>query len=429
MQMFCRIKPAFGLMLVLLTACSTQSSKSPDTVRPENDGNLQETEHQSTTKVSPLPDIDHRVDLKTLWRAQVGKGSGSDYLRLTPKVVGSSLFVVSYEGLVERRAIESGDTLWSQHLEDVEITGAPGFADGAVLIGTGTGELIKLKAADGALLWRVSVSSEVLSEPISNGKVIVVQTVDGKVTGHRFDTGERLWVYDSNLPVLSLRGTASPLIIGRMVILGFANGKLVSLNLETGSAVWEQRLGIPTGRSELERLVDIDGKLYRSGNTLLALGYNSRLAALDYRSGRILWDLEASGYSGPLNGMGRFYLTMGEGLISAYDDASLAKQWSQSSLTGRKLSASALFGDYLVVGDYQGYLHLIDGSTGELVGRERLKRDSRQQSQALVYDYRFPSRQYRRDDGIIADVVATDEHLVAFNKEGRIAVFSLSEAK
>lgn len=423
MHRFCQLKIAVGLILVLLAACSTQSTKAP-----ENDADLQETERQSTTKVSPLPDIDHKVNLKTLWRDQVGKGSGSDYLRLTPKVVGSSLFAVSYEGLVERRVLESGDTLWSQQL-DVEITGAPGFADGAVLIGTGTGELVKLKAADGALLWRIPVSSEVLSEPISNGKMIVVQTVDGKVTGHLFDTGERLWVYDSNLPVLSLRGTASPLIIGRSAILGFANGKLVSLNLETGSVIWEQRLGIPTGRSELERLVDIDGKLYRSGNALLALGYNSRLAALDYRSGRILWDLEASGYSGPVNGLGRFYITMGKGLISAYDDTSLARQWSQSGLAGRKLSASALLGDYLAVGDYEGYIHLIAASTGELVGRERLKRDSRQQAQALLYDYRFPSRQYRRDDGIIADVIATDEHLVAFNKEGRIAVFSLSEAK
>jgi outer membrane protein assembly factor BamB len=419
----CRLRLGLALGLALgLTACASQPAKAPLVDGPEK-----ASDEPIVAEPKNLPEIHNQIRLKALWRDQVGKGSGSDYLRLTPKVVGSALFAVSYDGVVERRDLETGKVVWSQQ-QPVEITGAPGFSNGYLLVGSGSGELLKLKATTGERVWQVRVASEVLSEPVSNGNVIVVQTVDGKVSGHRFDTGERMWVYDSNLPVLSLRGTSTPLIADGSVMMGFANGKLISLNIETGAVLWEQRLGIPAGRSELERLVDIDGQMFRRGPYLLALGYNGRFAAMEVRSGRVLWDIQASGYSGPVSGQGQFFITSDNGSVMAYSDRNLAKTWTQNDLQGRQLSASSLLGNYLVVGDFEGYVHLLDTTTGELLGRERLKRDLRQQAQALTFDYRFPSTQYRRNDAITADMLVAENRLISFNKEGRIAVFVLSEA-
>lgn len=400
--------------IALITACSSQPEK--ETLDKQ----------KANPEPSELVDIDSSVNLDTLWRDRVGKGSGSDYLRLTPKAVGSYLFVASYDGLLQRRDLSTGDKAWEQDL-DVEITGAPGFSDGHLLIGTGTGELVKVKATDGSVAWKVRVSSEVLSEPVSDGDTIIVQTVDGKVSGHRFEDGARIWIYDSNLPVLSIRGTSKPLMRGPSVLLAFANGKIVSLSTKTGATQWEQRIGIPAGRSELERLVDIDGQLLERGPYVFALGYNGRFAALDPRNGRVLWDVEASGYAGPTAGLGNFYIVNDKSEVMAYDERTVAKVWSQKSLAGRYLSAPALIGSYMAVGDYDGYIHLLSQSDGSLVGRARVKRDFREGMQANTFDYRYPSVQYRRDDAITADIISAENHVIAFNKEGEIAVFRLSE--
>ena len=327
----------------------------------------------STKELPPaeLPKFEAEVELRTQWSRSVGNGQGEMFNMLAPAIEGEVIYAAAANGDVMALNRENGKVIWSTDV-DTEISGAIGVYYDQVYVGTPKGQLIALNASNGEELWRASVTSEVLSAPASNGDVVVVQTQDDRLIAFDAQSGSQRWIVENTPAVLTLRGTGSPLVTSRLVLAGLSSGKVVAVDASRGLPVWEQRVALAQGRSELERIVDIDGGLLMSGGTVYAVSYQGRVAAMDLESGRILWQRDASSSVGVAQGFGNVYVSEASGTVEAIDERSATALWSNDSLARRQLSAPQVFSSYVAVGDFEGYLHLLSQVDGRFVGRTRV---------------------------------------------------------
>ena len=325
---------------------------------------------------APLPDFTPQTQIQELWSAGVGGVSGKLPVRLMPHLDGNTIYAADMRGRVTALAADSGRRLWETNL-NLTVTGATGVGEGLVVVGGQKGQVIALNREDGKQAWSATVSSSVMSPPVAHAGVVVVQTVDGKLTGLSVADGKRLWVYERSEPALSLIGTAAPIVVDDFVLSGFASGKIVALNIKDGRALWEFTVSQPRGRNEVERMVDVDAPLLIVRDTLYAASYQGKIVAVDMRaSGRLLWTRDASTFSGMDAGRGNIYLSDEKGHVLALDQTTGASVWKQDKLRGRSLSAPAYINGYVVVGDYQGYLHWLSAEDGRFVARHRVGSDA-----------------------------------------------------
>jgi len=318
-----------------------------------------------------LEKITEQVKLKSRWSRGVGDGQGEGLLKINPILVGDSLYAASAEGRVMSVDPESGRVRWKQDL-DLALSGGVGHHGNSVFVGASEGLVMRLDAASGSEIWRAPVSGEVLSAPQGDGRYVVAQTYDGKLMGFDYETGEVRWTYTSDVPVLTLRGTGTPMILGDNAIAGFADGKVVAINLRSGNVAWEVRFAIPQGRSEIERIVDIDGSMAVQSNELYVASYQGRLAAIDTRSGRRLWQRNVSSVSGVGVGFGNVYVADDDGTVSAFLRNGQGVRWQNIDLGFRDLSRPTPVSSYVAVVDFEGYLHLLSQVDGEIVGRTKV---------------------------------------------------------
>lgn len=344
---------ALAAAVLFLPACSLFGDKEP------------------LLEPAELTDINPQVALEELWSTRIGSGNGEKYTQLAPVASGDNLFAADVRGRVVAVNRHNGDDLWEVDVE-ANLTGGVGAGYGLVLVGSEEGEVIALSAADGSQRWRSTVSSEVLAAPQVNGQVVLVQSTDDNLHALDPETGERRWTYDNTVPVLTLRGTSRPLLGDNLVVAGFANGKLVGLNAANGQLVWEYRVGIPTGDSELERIVDIDGELAAAGDTVYAASYQGRVSAVDAQTGVSRWDRDTSSHRGVGVDEEQVYLVDADGQLHALNRYSSQPVWQQDGLKHRGLTTPVVIGSSVVVGDFEGYLHLLAVGSGDFVGRVQL---------------------------------------------------------
>jgi len=321
-----------------------------------------------------LTKFTEEVVLQKQWSRSIGDGQGETYNMLVPAIENDRIYASDVTGVVMSLNRMNGDVVWKKDLEK-PISGAVGVGYGMVLLGTLKGEVIALDSSTGEQKWTARVTSEVLAPPATNGDIVVVQTQDDRVIGLDAATGDRRWIYDSTPAVLTLRGTGAPVVTNALAVAGLSSGKVVALDTRNGVPVWEQRVAIPQGRSELERVVDIDGGLLLSGGTLYVATYQGRVAGLDLESGRVLWQRDASSYTGVAQGFGNVYVSEASGTVEGIDERSSSALWSNDQLARRQLSAPEVFSSYVAVGDLEGYLHLLSQVDGRFVGRERIDSD------------------------------------------------------
>lgn len=345
-----------GGLLVALGGCSSVSEMiSPAEVDPP----------------AELVDLTPSVVAKTRWERDTGVGSKDQHLNLAPVYRDGRIYVADAEGEVSVLDAENGRTLWSVNL-DVPASGGPGLGEGLVLIGTRDAEVVALSATDGSERWRVRVSSEVLAAPVASRGRVIVRTIDGKVAGLDVDNGERKWLYEREIPVLTLRGTSAPVVSGDMVLCGMSGGKLIALDVQSGDLVWEATISVPSGRSELERLSDIDGDPLLADGIVYVATYQGEVAALGERSGSLLWRRKFSSYSGMAANRYNVFASDSDGLVWALDADNGNARWKQEGLKNRRLSSVAVIGDVLAVGDFEGYVHFLSTEDGSLIGRTRV---------------------------------------------------------
>ncbi len=322
-------------------------------------------------KPQALEKITAEVQLKKEWSTSIGAGQGKLWNTLTPAVDGDRLYVTDITGRVSALDRFTGKAVWTRKLK-LNVSGGVGVGADMVLLGTLNGDVIALDANTGADLWRSKVTSEVLAAPATNGDVVVVQTQDDRLIALEASSGAQRWIYESTPAVLTLRGTGAPLVTDYVAYAGLSTGKVIAVDTQRGLPIWEQRVAVASGRTELERMVDIDGGLLLSGNTLYVTTYQGRVAGLDAQSGQIFWQRDASSYVGAAEGFGNAYISLADGVIESIDERSSTAMWSNKSLLRRQLSAPAVFSSYIAVGDLEGYLHVLSQVDGRFVARTRL---------------------------------------------------------
>jgi len=317
-----------------------------------------------------LVDIETQLDVRRLWSVGIGDGQGDGLYRLQPAIAGDLIYAAAANG--EVRAVErsSGRTRWKQKLE-VRLSGGVGLFENSLYLGGADGEVLLLDAATGELRWQGSVSGEVLAPPQGDGEVVVVQTYDGKLYGLDHGSGERRWRYDSNVPVLTIRGTSTPILRDGVAFAGFASGRVLAFDTDDGATLWEARIAIPQGRSEIERIVDVDGTMALAGAELYVASYQGRITALDVRTGRKIWQRNVSSFFGVSQGFGNVYVAEETGTITAYLRNGQGIRWEQPALAWRGLSRPVPVSSYLAVVDFEGYLHFLSQVDGEFLARER----------------------------------------------------------
>ena len=322
-----------------------------------------------------LLDVVSETAINRNWRVNVGNGQGDNYKKLTPVVDGGFVFAASDDGEIMAVNTINGDLMWQTEVEN-SITGGVGAGDGIVMIGTEAAELIVFNQSNGEEVWRASVSSEILSQPKTNGDIVVAQTVDGKLIALNREDGMQRWTYETTLPALTLRGTSSPILTSEgTVVAGFSNGILVSVAAQDGVYVWEERVAVPDGQYDIERVIDVDGELLVDGSRILAASYQGNLMAFDIASGQIVWGMEASSYHGMDQGFGNIYYSDDKSHLIALRNNSSDVVWQNEELQYRDLTAPKTISNYVAIADYEGYLHLVSQIDGRIVGRTRIDND------------------------------------------------------
>jgi outer membrane protein assembly factor BamB len=291
-------------------------------------------------------------------------------LGLRPATDGARIYAGSYDGQVVSFDAENGDKLWSVKT-GLPLTAGPGFGDGLLAFGTADGELLVLDAATGAERLRQATGSEVLAPPAIGSGVVVVRSVDGRLRGFSATNGATLWSVEQTLPTLTLRGNTAPRVAGTLVVSGFNNGRVGAYEIANGDPVWEVAIANPTGRSELERLVDVSAGLSVVGNDVYVVGYHGRAVGIDLATGVVLWQQDLSSYSGLGADLNNIYVASDFDAVVALERQAGTQVWRQEALRLRDITAPTRYANTLVVGDYEGYLHWLSPDDGSFLARER----------------------------------------------------------
>ncbi|MSR15145.1 MAG: outer membrane protein assembly factor BamB [Gammaproteobacteria bacterium] len=368
-----RAYSAVVIALLALAGCADTMTSVKDTTKGWFSRSDEEAERTKPTELSE--DFAPSINVQELWSERVGKGTDEYYLKLLPAPYKDNIYTADRNGRVMALTATSGAEVWSVQDEDRLISGGPGVGEGKVFVGTSDAEVVARDAETGKKLWVAKVSSEVLSAPRVAGGLVIVRTGDGNIYALNAENGMQKWVFDRSIPVLTLRGTASPVIYEGLILIGFDNGRLVTLDLETGKQVWEAELAQPSGRSDLERLVDIDGDPVIKDGTAYIGSFQGRIAAISMTDGSLDWTRDMSSYDVLAVDEKRVYVTDERGVVWALNRFDGSAVWRQKELRYRQTTGPTYFDGYIVVGDFEGYLHWLSAETGEIVGRERLDKE------------------------------------------------------
>lgn len=318
-----------------------------------------------------LVEFEPQFKAEKILSKSLSDGVGRGYPKPVPAYYGEQVYVVDdrLRGVTAWN-YQNRDRLWSTEFEQ-KIAAGVSVDETRVLVVSDNAELLSLNRQNGELLWQAQLTSEVVTPPVSNGEVIVITTTDGKLLGLDANNGQQKWMIEHEVPALSLRGNSLPLIIGDMVVKGFADGRMTAVETNTGYELWETPVGLARGRSELDRIIDADSNPVADGGVIFASAYQGRVVAIGQNSGEVLWSRTLSSYSDIALDLFNIYLSDDQDTVWALDRRTGATYWKQDALNARRITAPAVVGDYLVVADFEGYLHWMDRDDGSFVARSR----------------------------------------------------------
>jgi len=352
-----------------------------------------------------LPDFEAGARISTVWQERTGSIFNERWIRLQPWRGEDVLVSANVGGQVTARDPANGKRRWKRQLDDWISAGVAGDED-YTYVGERDGDVVALNLDDGSEHWRRNVSGELIGQPAPADGYVVVRTVDGRVIALERDDGTRRWTYNSDVPSLSLRGKSRPVPVPGGVLVGLDNGRLVALQGEVGQPIWRSQIQEPAGDSPIARLADIDGSIGAGRRAVFAVTYQGHLARIRPQEGEIAWREEMSSYRGLRIDGERLYVTEANSHVRAVSPSNGRTLWRQDKLAHRQLTAPVPIPgtDYLIVGDYNGYVHVITRADGRIVARHR------------------PGDSF----GILADAVAVDDGRVAIQaRGGQLSVLSV----
>ncbi|MGY3038741.1 outer membrane protein assembly factor BamB [Rhodanobacter sp. TND4EL1] len=345
-------------------------------------------------------DFKPTVQVTRLWKTTVGDGAQASGVRLRPAVVDGVLYADSTDGKIAAIDANSGKTLWSKSSsthgwfgwgdkkrKDAEYAGGPAVAGDLLAVGTLDGHVYAMSAKDGSPRWEVEVSDQVLASPVIVGDMVVVRTGDGRIYALDATDGHRRWVYDQGtVPLLSLRGNGTMLAANGVLFFGSDDGKLVAVRQDNGAKLWEQKLASGEGRTEIDRLNDADGSILLDGSTLYGAAYHGNLTAVDGPSGRPMWSHPFSTFDSLASNPTAIFGVDDQSQVWSFDRSTGTDMWKNDSLKYRWVTGPAVQGNYVVVGDLEGYVHWLQTGDGALAARQRLSKKAIRAQPLVVGD-------------------------------------------
>lgn len=356
----------------------------------------------NTPTPTPLTHFNAEAKPQMMWYTSVTPGVGNDYLKYLPVVTNEAVITVGRKGMVTASDKANGKTLWSTSINK-PLTAGPAVSDGLVFIGTRDGKIIALNLKTGGLLWESPVASEVLAPPAAANGIVIVKTIDGQISALSTKDGHALWHFQQTEPALILRSGSTPQIYGNSTVIGFANGSLAKLTLHEGSLLWQQTIAAPQGSFAIQRMVDIDADPLIYKNQIYVATYQGRISVLDLSSGKELWTHDISSFTGLTADPGKVFVTDANSNLWAFEDGTGTVDWRQTQLTARNITAPAIMGNYVIVGDGEGYLHWVSKQDGHFVARTRVNHS-----------------------GILAAPVVNNNVAYILTKDGHLAAYTLA---
>lgn len=360
----------FLAILVLATtlgACSSSDDEDPRDI------------------IAELIDFEERFEPEVIWDASIGYGVESHFSRIKPVVAYDMVISASRDGDVIAFEQATGKKLWQADLSNIDgergffdsrqsaqLAGGPITGMNKVFIGSENGDIYALDAQTGELAWQGKVKGEIINAPAIDTGILVVNSASGVLQAFNATTGDELWKVEQDVPALTLRGLSSPVIASGGVLVGKANGDVSVYLLEKGQQGWTTEVGEATGTTELERVVDVDSAPVVFGDKIYSVSSRGNLVAIDLRSGKILWKRQYSSYRQISISGNRIFFTTDRGHVFSVNRNDGLEQWSNLTMSNRGVTGPAVYGDYIVVGDFDGYLHWLSQETGEIVARHHL---------------------------------------------------------
>lgn len=345
-------------------------------------------EDDEEKEIRKLPDISMAFQPEVVWTKQVGDGVENYFSRLSPAVAYGKIFAADREGEIVALNPDDGKEIWSTNISrkskessftnayglfagtvSAKISGGLTATNNAVFFGTEDGVVYSLNQENGEINWQTKVPSEVIAAPVVDSNIVVVNTVSGSLLGLDAGSGEIKWQNDSDVPPLTLRGISAPAAVSGGAIVGLANGRVRVNIIDSGLTAWEAIVAKPTGATELDRIVDIDSKPLVFGGTIFLVSYGGSLAAVELRSGNVIWSREYASYRNVSISGNRLFVTDNNSNVYAIDRRNGIELWSNGELRRRNLTTATPVGDYIAIGDKFGYLHFFTQDEGKYVSR------------------------------------------------------------
>lgn len=362
-------------------------------------------DEDNTEPPAELVEFDRTHYLHREWSVSTDDEIGQQFLFIEPLQLKERIVTAGRNGTLNAYRLEDGDELAEIELE-IPLSGGVGGTEDVWLVGSQNGELIAVSGSSHEVLWRTPVPSEILARPVVYGKnTVLVRTADGQVLGVDIKTGNIEWNYAKTIPALTLRGSSSPILSRSYTYVGLESGRLIALSPVDGEVAWDIALTVPQGRSEIQRLVDIDGQSELYGRILYVASYQGRIAAIDVTRGQFLWARPFSTHTGVSVDKDAVYSSDDRSHIWALDRNNGATLWKQDKLQARDVTLPVIYKDFLVVGDLQGYIHVMSRFDGRFVARTKV--DS---------------------VGILVPPVVDGDRLLVLTRDGDLVAFTIKES-
>lgn len=363
---------------ILIVSCGTWKTLTTRDDKPKE---------PKADKPLPLTTFSSEAEIRVLWRRSVGRGIGRKFIDLSPAIDEGVLYAADAYGFVAAISPESGRFQWMTRIgrprskgfmnvmdrsDPAFVTGGLGVGADMIYVGTARGEVVALAAADGEERWRVVLTSEILAPPIASRDAVFVQTSDGNLFALALDDGAQKWVFHTQNPLVTLRGTSSPVVSSGIVYAGFATGVLSAIDATSGELLWEQVVSLPTGTSDLERMVDVDGRPLVEQGAVVASTHQGVTTAIRRSDGQPLWQAEVASTKALQSGYGLVFAVSDDDEVVGIEQRDGTIAWRQEGLLRRQLTNPLAYSNYIFVGDFQGFIHVIAQSDGRLIARRRV---------------------------------------------------------
>ena len=354
-------------VLLLLTGCSSIANPFDMRIIESMSTQISDLFAKDEIVVYEKEELDALKAANTIPLKWKGKVSENHIASFHTVYDNGSLYVADEEGNLTKFDENTGQKLWQIKTKDKFSSGV-GIGEGLILIGTFKGEVLAYNES-GHMVWKAIVTSEILSPPQIQNNIVVVRTLDGRIFGLDAIDGKRKWIYQGATPSLTVRSTSGITLAHGAVFAGFPGGKLVAMNLFNGNLGWEVAVSQPRGVTELERMTDVTSSPVVNNQFVCAVAYQGRVACFTINDGSQIWARESSSSAGLAMDNDYVYVTEEKGVVAAYDLLSGASMWKQSRLGSKRISRPVIRGQYIIVGDDQGYVNLLRNYDGALIAR------------------------------------------------------------